>query len=157
MANATKPQVGRSVGHEWAVFMATSGHFCWPPAGRSDWPLTHQEAMFKHLLVGKIRMVSVNAEKGLYFEALWAHGGAALIDVESGAYFFIADSTIFGKFSLQDCRFHEIPEIENLNVGTLRPARVLAGGQPWDGAEVGLGHAGYLTRKSGPPFTVPTI
>ncbi|MBG6060206.1 hypothetical protein RCH16_003684, partial [Cryobacterium sp. MP_M5] len=40
MANATKPQVGRSVGHEWAVFMATSGHFYWPPVGSSDWPLT---------------------------------------------------------------------------------------------------------------------
>ena len=40
MANATKRQVGRSVGHERAVFMATSGHFCWPPMGSSDWPLT---------------------------------------------------------------------------------------------------------------------
>jgi hypothetical protein len=40
MANATKPQVGRSVGHEWAVSLATSGHFYWPPMGSSDWPLT---------------------------------------------------------------------------------------------------------------------
>ena len=40
MAHATKPQVGRSVGHERAVFMATSGHFYWPPVGTSEWPLT---------------------------------------------------------------------------------------------------------------------
>ena len=40
MANATKPQVGRSVGHEWAVSLANSGHFYWPPTGSSDWPLT---------------------------------------------------------------------------------------------------------------------
>ena len=40
MANATKPQVGRSVGHEWAFSPATSGHFYWPPTGSSDWPLT---------------------------------------------------------------------------------------------------------------------
>ena len=40
MANATTPQVGRSDGHERAVFMATSGHFYWPPVGSSEWPLT---------------------------------------------------------------------------------------------------------------------
>jgi hypothetical protein len=40
MADATNPLVGRSVGHEWAVFVATSGHFCWPPTGRNYWPLT---------------------------------------------------------------------------------------------------------------------
>jgi transposase InsO family protein len=40
MANATNPLVGRSVGHERAVFVATSGQFCWPPTGSSDWPLT---------------------------------------------------------------------------------------------------------------------
>ena len=40
MADATESLVGRSVGHEWAVFVATSGHFCWPPTGSSDWPLT---------------------------------------------------------------------------------------------------------------------
>ena len=40
MADATKPLVGRSVGHERAVFVATSGHFCWPPTGSSEWPLT---------------------------------------------------------------------------------------------------------------------
>ena len=40
MANATNPLVGRSVGHERAVFMATSGHFYWPPVGTSEWPLT---------------------------------------------------------------------------------------------------------------------
>ncbi|WP_342451739.1 C40 family peptidase [Arthrobacter sp. H16F315] len=39
MANATKRPVGRSCGHEWAVFMATSGHFCWPPVGTNYWPL----------------------------------------------------------------------------------------------------------------------
>jgi len=42
MANATEPLVGRSVGHEWAVFVATSGHFCWPPTGSSKWPLTRR-------------------------------------------------------------------------------------------------------------------
>jgi hypothetical protein len=46
MANATKPQVGRSVGHERAVFMATSGHFCWPPMGSSDWPLTRKYGLW---------------------------------------------------------------------------------------------------------------
>ncbi|MET3708875.1 hypothetical protein ABIB17_003524 [Arthrobacter sp. UYEF6] len=40
MANATEHPVGRSAGHEWAVFMATSGHFCWPPMGTNYWPLT---------------------------------------------------------------------------------------------------------------------
>ena len=40
MANGTNPLVGRSVGHERAVFMATSGHFCWPPMGSSQRPLT---------------------------------------------------------------------------------------------------------------------
>jgi len=40
MANAAELLVGRSVGHEWAVFMASSGHFSWPPVGRSSWPLT---------------------------------------------------------------------------------------------------------------------
>ena len=40
MANATNTLVGRSVGHEWAVSVATSGHFCWPPTGSSYWPLT---------------------------------------------------------------------------------------------------------------------
>lgn len=40
MANATNILVGRSVGHDWAVFMAASGQFCWPPMGSSDWPLT---------------------------------------------------------------------------------------------------------------------
>ena len=40
MPNATEPQVGRSGGHERGVLMATSGHFCWPPTGSSDWPLT---------------------------------------------------------------------------------------------------------------------
>lgn len=40
MANATDPLVGRSVGHDWAVLMATSGHFYWPPTGRNSWPLT---------------------------------------------------------------------------------------------------------------------
>ena len=40
MASATNTQVGRSVGHEWAVSVATSGQFCWPPTGSSDWPLT---------------------------------------------------------------------------------------------------------------------
>jgi hypothetical protein len=40
MANAAEYLVGRSGGHEWAVFMATSGHFCWPPAGTNYWPLT---------------------------------------------------------------------------------------------------------------------
>ncbi|WP_206750890.1 MULTISPECIES: hypothetical protein, partial [unclassified Cryobacterium] len=35
--------VGRSVGHEWAVFMAISGHFPWPPVGSSSWPLTPGE------------------------------------------------------------------------------------------------------------------
>jgi hypothetical protein len=38
--NATEHPVGRSRGHEWAVFMATSGHFCWPPVGTNYWPLT---------------------------------------------------------------------------------------------------------------------
>ncbi len=38
--NLTDPRVGRSVGHEWAVSLATSGHFYWPPMGSSDWPLT---------------------------------------------------------------------------------------------------------------------
>ena len=42
MANATTPQVGRSDGHERAVFMATSGHFYWPPVGSSEWPLTNE-------------------------------------------------------------------------------------------------------------------
>jgi hypothetical protein len=32
--------MGRSVGHDWADFMATSGHFCWPSMGSSQWPLT---------------------------------------------------------------------------------------------------------------------
>lgn len=32
--------MGRSVGHARAVLMATSGHFCWPSAGRNYWPLT---------------------------------------------------------------------------------------------------------------------
>jgi hypothetical protein len=41
MANATNTEVGRSVGHEWAVSVATSGQFCWPPTGSSYWPLTH--------------------------------------------------------------------------------------------------------------------
>ncbi len=45
MANATKPLVGRSVGHDWAVFMATSGHFCWPPMGSSQRPLTRDNAV----------------------------------------------------------------------------------------------------------------
>jgi hypothetical protein len=40
MANATNTPVGRSVGHEWAVSVATSGQFCWPPTGSSYWPLT---------------------------------------------------------------------------------------------------------------------
>ncbi|WP_427008589.1 hypothetical protein [Pseudarthrobacter sp. H2] len=40
MANATEHLVGRSGGHDWAVFMATSGHFCWPPVGTNYWPLT---------------------------------------------------------------------------------------------------------------------
>jgi hypothetical protein len=40
MANATNPLMGRSVGHDWADFMATSGHFCWPSMGSSQWPLT---------------------------------------------------------------------------------------------------------------------
>ncbi|WP_375141104.1 transposase [Arthrobacter sp. PAMC25284] len=40
MANAAEHPVGRSGGHEWAVFMATSGHFCWPPVGTNNWPLT---------------------------------------------------------------------------------------------------------------------
>ena len=43
MADATNPLVGRSVGHEWAVFVATSGHFCWPPTGRNYWPLPLRE------------------------------------------------------------------------------------------------------------------
>ena len=43
MANATEHLVGRSHGHEWAVFMATSGHFCWPPVGTNYWPLTAKE------------------------------------------------------------------------------------------------------------------
>jgi len=42
MANATEHLVGRSGGHEWAVYMATSGHFCWPPVGRNYWPLTSE-------------------------------------------------------------------------------------------------------------------
>ena len=40
MANATNTQVGRSVGHDRAVLVATSGQFCWPPTGSSKWPLT---------------------------------------------------------------------------------------------------------------------
>jgi hypothetical protein len=40
MANATEDPVGRSASHERAVFMATGGHFCWPPAGTNYWPLT---------------------------------------------------------------------------------------------------------------------
>lgn len=40
MANAAELLVGRSVGHEWAVFMAISGHFPCPPVGSSSWPLT---------------------------------------------------------------------------------------------------------------------
>jgi len=40
MANATNTQVGRSVGHDRAVLVATSGQFCWPPTGSSNWPLT---------------------------------------------------------------------------------------------------------------------
>nr|WP_277612665.1 ATP-binding protein [Cryobacterium gelidum] len=44
MANAAKLLVGRSVGHEWAVFMATSGHFPPPPVGRSSRPLTLDRA-----------------------------------------------------------------------------------------------------------------
>jgi len=50
MANATNPLVGRSVGHEWAVFVATSGQFCWPPMGSSDWPLTVSDrTVWKHV------------------------------------------------------------------------------------------------------------
>ena len=40
MANATEHPVGRSRGHDWAVFMATSGHIRWPPVGTNYWPLT---------------------------------------------------------------------------------------------------------------------
>ncbi len=40
MANTTNPPVGRSVGHDWAVSVATSGQFRWPPTGSSNWPLT---------------------------------------------------------------------------------------------------------------------
>ena len=32
--------VGRTPGREWAVPLATSGHFRWPPMGNSYWPLT---------------------------------------------------------------------------------------------------------------------
>ena len=33
-------EVGRSRGHQWAVFLATSGQFYWPPTGSFPWPLT---------------------------------------------------------------------------------------------------------------------
>lgn len=48
MANATQPLVGRSVGHERAVPVATSGYFGWPPPGSSYWPLTPGLAGKKH-------------------------------------------------------------------------------------------------------------
>ncbi|MEC5178638.1 hypothetical protein RCH16_003678, partial [Cryobacterium sp. MP_M5] len=51
---------GRSVGHEWAVFMATSGHFYWPPVGSSDWPLT-----------SSLRCVTVDALWRRSVIALW--------------------------------------------------------------------------------------
>ncbi|MCX2750437.1 hypothetical protein OOZ51_21900 [Arthrobacter sp. MI7-26] len=40
MANAAEHKVGRSGGHDWAVFMAASGHICWPLMGTNHWPLT---------------------------------------------------------------------------------------------------------------------
>ena len=40
MADATEILVGRSVGHDWAVLVAASGHFYWPLVGRNKWPLT---------------------------------------------------------------------------------------------------------------------
>lgn len=52
MANATNTQVGRSVGHEWAVSVATSGQFCWPPTGSSYWPLTGDLAIC-NIVVGQ--------------------------------------------------------------------------------------------------------
>ncbi|MBG6060169.1 hypothetical protein RCH16_003644, partial [Cryobacterium sp. MP_M5] len=48
---------GRSVGHEWAVFMATSGHFYWPPVGSSDWPLTVLSATVRVALWEGVRRV----------------------------------------------------------------------------------------------------
>ena len=33
-------RVGRTVGHGWAVLLAASGQFSWPPAGNFKWPLT---------------------------------------------------------------------------------------------------------------------
>ena len=40
------PQI-LTVGHERAVFVATSGQFCWPPTSSSDWPLTDEEAAYR--------------------------------------------------------------------------------------------------------------
>jgi hypothetical protein len=54
MANATQPLVGRSVGHEWPVFVATSGHFYWPPTGSSYWPLTTKNAFLENLHVDEL-------------------------------------------------------------------------------------------------------
>lgn len=55
MANAAELPVGRSVGHEWALFMATSGQFSWPPVGRSSWPLTAQFGQSTVEVLGKRR------------------------------------------------------------------------------------------------------
>lgn len=61
MANATNTLVGRSVGHEWAVSVATSGHFCWPPTGSSYWPLTPASGRGDDLSRGRLRRDAVPA------------------------------------------------------------------------------------------------
>ncbi|MFV0373209.1 hypothetical protein, partial [Microbacterium sp.] len=34
--------VGRTPDRERAIPLATSGHICWPPMGKSYWPLTRR-------------------------------------------------------------------------------------------------------------------
>ena len=40
---STHDQGGQFRGHQWAELVATSGQVCWPPVGRSRWPLTSIE------------------------------------------------------------------------------------------------------------------
>ena len=84
MANATNTLVGRSVGHEWAVSVATSGHFCWPPTGSSYWPLTTGNRRFHPDAVEAVRRIRLFLDAGLPLTVVsqvmpcFVHDGARL-------------------------------------------------------------------------------
>ena len=47
--------------------MATSGHFYWPPVGRSDWPMTHEPNAdnvdrCRRILLGELTLEAARAE-----------------------------------------------------------------------------------------------